>query len=164
MPFCSKALFIELLAENWSQHANIYSDMLDKWRKKEAAGLQNCLQLNHQWLKVWRSQKQGPVSSEWTTGGSFEQMDRRSLSLISRLSSCVLTFVSSGHIRISDLGLAVHVPEGETIKGRVGTVGYMCKWPLTFTEQVHLCEHCTRVWSAFTSNTFQRNVKCFYQL
>ncbi|XP_059913605.1 G protein-coupled receptor kinase 6 isoform X2 [Gadus macrocephalus] len=30
-----------------------------------------------------------------------------------------------GHIRISDLGLAVHVPEGESIKGRVGTVGYM---------------------------------------
>uniref|UniRef100_A0A3Q2PN17 G protein-coupled receptor kinase n=1 Tax=Fundulus heteroclitus TaxID=8078 RepID=A0A3Q2PN17_FUNHE len=30
-----------------------------------------------------------------------------------------------GHIRISDLGLAIHVPEGETIKGRVGTVGYM---------------------------------------
>uniref|UniRef100_A0A4W5NP65 G protein-coupled receptor kinase n=1 Tax=Hucho hucho TaxID=62062 RepID=A0A4W5NP65_9TELE len=30
-----------------------------------------------------------------------------------------------GHIRISDLGLAVHVPEEETIKGRVGTVGYM---------------------------------------
>lgn len=32
-----------------------------------------------------------------------------------------------GHIRISDLGLAVHVPEGQTIKGRVGTVGYMGK-------------------------------------
>ncbi|XP_077362026.1 G protein-coupled receptor kinase 6 [Festucalex cinctus] len=30
-----------------------------------------------------------------------------------------------GHIRISDLGLAVHVPEGQTIRGRVGTVGYM---------------------------------------
>ncbi|CAL8362344.1 unnamed protein product [Lota lota] len=30
-----------------------------------------------------------------------------------------------GHIRISDLGLAVHVPEGESIRGRVGTVGYM---------------------------------------
>uniref|UniRef100_A0A8C8G8S6 G protein-coupled receptor kinase n=1 Tax=Oncorhynchus tshawytscha TaxID=74940 RepID=A0A8C8G8S6_ONCTS len=30
-----------------------------------------------------------------------------------------------GHIRISDLGLAVHVPEEESIKGRVGTVGYM---------------------------------------
>ncbi|MFT7817258.1 G protein-coupled receptor kinase 6-like [Arapaima gigas] len=30
-----------------------------------------------------------------------------------------------GHIRISDLGLAVHVPEGQTIKGRVGTLGYM---------------------------------------
>lgn len=30
-----------------------------------------------------------------------------------------------GHLRISDLGLAVEVPAGETIKGRVGTVGYM---------------------------------------
>ncbi|XP_048464852.1 G protein-coupled receptor kinase 5 isoform X2 [Rhincodon typus] len=30
-----------------------------------------------------------------------------------------------GHIRISDLGLAVKIPEGETIRGRVGTVGYM---------------------------------------
>uniref|UniRef100_A0A8C2XEA2 G protein-coupled receptor kinase n=1 Tax=Cyclopterus lumpus TaxID=8103 RepID=A0A8C2XEA2_CYCLU len=33
--------------------------------------------------------------------------------------------VFSGHIRISDLGLAVQIPEGETIRGRVGTVGYM---------------------------------------
>ncbi|XP_015196178.1 G protein-coupled receptor kinase 5-like [Lepisosteus oculatus] len=30
-----------------------------------------------------------------------------------------------GHIRISDLGLAIKVPEGELIRGRVGTVGYM---------------------------------------
>lgn len=30
-----------------------------------------------------------------------------------------------GHIRISDLGLAMEVPEGGTIRGRVGTVGYM---------------------------------------
>nr|XP_033783525.1 G protein-coupled receptor kinase 6 isoform X2 [Geotrypetes seraphini] len=30
-----------------------------------------------------------------------------------------------GHIRISDLGLAIHIPEGRNIKGRVGTVGYM---------------------------------------
>lgn len=30
-----------------------------------------------------------------------------------------------GHVRISDLGLAVEIPEGESIKGRVGTVGYM---------------------------------------
>ncbi|ELK04913.1 G protein-coupled receptor kinase 5 [Pteropus alecto] len=30
-----------------------------------------------------------------------------------------------GHIRISDLGLAVKIPEGELIRGRVGTVGYM---------------------------------------
>ncbi|XP_077672022.1 G protein-coupled receptor kinase 4 isoform X4 [Eretmochelys imbricata] len=30
-----------------------------------------------------------------------------------------------GHIRISDLGLAVQIPERETVRGRVGTVGYM---------------------------------------
>ncbi|XP_075848996.1 G protein-coupled receptor kinase 4 [Microcebus murinus] len=30
-----------------------------------------------------------------------------------------------GHIRISDLGLAVEIPEGQTVRGRVGTVGYM---------------------------------------
>lgn len=30
-----------------------------------------------------------------------------------------------GHVRISDLGLAVEIPENETIRGRVGTVGYM---------------------------------------
>ncbi|KAJ3614460.1 hypothetical protein NHX12_018032, partial [Muraenolepis orangiensis] len=30
-----------------------------------------------------------------------------------------------GHIRISDLGLAVQIPDGDTIRGRVGTVGYM---------------------------------------
>ncbi|XP_075379936.1 G protein-coupled receptor kinase 5-like isoform X4 [Mycteria americana] len=30
-----------------------------------------------------------------------------------------------GHIRISDLGLAIKIPKGETIRGRVGTVGYM---------------------------------------
>uniref|UniRef100_A0A671RQF5 G protein-coupled receptor kinase n=1 Tax=Sinocyclocheilus anshuiensis TaxID=1608454 RepID=A0A671RQF5_9TELE len=31
----------------------------------------------------------------------------------------------NGHIRISDLGLAIKVPDGEQIRGRVGTVGYM---------------------------------------
>ncbi|XP_075986532.1 G protein-coupled receptor kinase 2 isoform X2 [Anticarsia gemmatalis] len=31
----------------------------------------------------------------------------------------------AGHVRISDLGLAVDVPEGGTVRGRVGTVGYM---------------------------------------
>ncbi|CAG5124273.1 unnamed protein product, partial [Candidula unifasciata] len=31
----------------------------------------------------------------------------------------------NGHVRISDLGLAVEIPEGESIRGRVGTVGYM---------------------------------------
>lgn len=31
----------------------------------------------------------------------------------------------NGHVRISDLGLAVLIPEGESVRGRVGTVGYM---------------------------------------
>uniref|UniRef100_UPI00398E9522 G protein-coupled receptor kinase 5 isoform X2 n=1 Tax=Pristiophorus japonicus TaxID=55135 RepID=UPI00398E9522 len=31
----------------------------------------------------------------------------------------------NGHIRLSDLGLAVTIPDGEKIRGRVGTVGYM---------------------------------------
>jgi len=30
-----------------------------------------------------------------------------------------------GHVRISDLGLALEIPEGEVVRGRVGTVGYM---------------------------------------
>uniref|UniRef100_A0AAR2II59 G protein-coupled receptor kinase n=1 Tax=Pygocentrus nattereri TaxID=42514 RepID=A0AAR2II59_PYGNA len=48
---------------------------------------------------------------------------------------CLLVFIlvyslfppysTAGHIRISDLGLAIKVPEGELIRGRVGTVGYM---------------------------------------
>lgn len=42
---------------------------------------------------------------------------------------CVVLFCFflTGHIRISDLGLAVKIPEGESIRGRVGTVGYMGK-------------------------------------
>jgi len=31
----------------------------------------------------------------------------------------------NGHTRISDLGLAVYIPQGDMVKGRVGTVGYM---------------------------------------
>lgn len=31
----------------------------------------------------------------------------------------------NGHVRISDLGLAVQIKNGETIRGRVGTIGYM---------------------------------------
>ncbi|XP_055988780.1 G protein-coupled receptor kinase 4 isoform X1 [Sorex fumeus] len=30
-----------------------------------------------------------------------------------------------GHIRISDLGLAIEIPEGSMVRGRAGTVGYM---------------------------------------
>ena len=33
--------------------------------------------------------------------------------------------VAAGHVRISDLGLAVHIPEGQSVRGRVGTIGYM---------------------------------------
>jgi G protein-coupled receptor kinase len=33
-----------------------------------------------------------------------------------------------GHVRISDLGLAVEIPEGGCVRGRVGTVGYMGKF------------------------------------
>ena len=33
----------------------------------------------------------------------------------------------NGHVRISDLGLAIHIPEGQSVRGRVGTVGYMGK-------------------------------------
>ncbi len=43
---------------------------------------------------------------------------RRELSALERV-------FPAGHVRISDLGLAVEIPEGETIRGRVGTVGYM---------------------------------------
>ena len=31
----------------------------------------------------------------------------------------------NGHVRISDLGLAIGIPENEQVRGRVGTVGYM---------------------------------------
>lgn len=40
----------------------------------------------------------------------------------------------AGHIRISDLGLAITVPEGELIRGRVGTVGYMGKNTISVSE------------------------------
>lgn len=37
----------------------------------------------------------------------------------------------NGHVRISDLGLAVQIKNGETIRGRVGTIGYMCMYIMT---------------------------------
>lgn len=43
-----------------------------------------------------------------------------------------------GHVRISDLGLAVELKENEPIKGRVGTVGYMGKYPDSSTERTIL--------------------------
>ncbi|XP_073705580.1 G protein-coupled receptor kinase 5-like [Garra rufa] len=39
----------------------------------------------------------------------------------------------NGHIRISDLGLAVILPEEGSVKGRVGTVGYMAPEVITNT-------------------------------
>ena len=38
---------------------------------------------------------------------------------------CLAFDTNLGHVRISDLGLAIHIPPSETVKGRVGTVGYM---------------------------------------
>lgn len=35
------------------------------------------------------------------------------------------TLLINNPFRISDLGLAVEIPEGEAVRGRVGTVGYM---------------------------------------
>lgn len=37
----------------------------------------------------------------------------------------LLIFKNIGHVRISDLGLAVEIQPGQGIRGRVGTVGYM---------------------------------------
>lgn len=33
-----------------------------------------------------------------------------------------------GHVRISDLGLAIEINEGDSVRGRVGTVGYMGRY------------------------------------
>lgn len=42
----------------------------------------------------------------------------------------------TGHVRISDLGLAVEIPEGDMVRGRVGTVGYMGEfWQLIFVTE-----------------------------
>ena len=46
-----------------------------------------------------------------------------------------MVFVSpKGHIRISDLGLAVRMTEGNLVRGRVGTVGYMGTYEPHFTD------------------------------
>lgn len=49
----------------------------------------------------------------------------------------IYTCTLAGHVRISDLGLAVEVPEGESIRGRVGTVGYMGEYYTVFLT-IHL--------------------------
>lgn len=48
-----------------------------------------------------------------------------------------------GHVRISDLGLAVEIPEGEMVRGRVGTVGKSCiKYHLLSADDKRLiCRH-----------------------
>jgi len=48
----------------------------------------------------------------------------------------------AGHVRISDLGLAVEIPEGESIKGRVGTVGYMGTWGCNILTQNLMIRGC----------------------
>jgi len=47
----------------------------------------------------------------------------------------------SGHVRISDLGLAVEIPEGEMVRGRVGTVGYMGKYNSALCGSMHRIGH-----------------------
>jgi serine/threonine protein kinase len=37
----------------------------------------------------------------------------------------MIVSILGANCRISDLGLAVEIPEGEAVRGRVGTVGYM---------------------------------------
>lgn len=39
--------------------------------------------------------------------------------------TCITCFFWKGHIRISDLGLAVRLKDGKLAHGRVGTLGYM---------------------------------------
>lgn len=55
----------------------------------------------------------------------FKLIQMKCIILFSKNWNVLVFFI--GHVRISDLGLAEEVPEGETIKGRVGTVGYMGK-------------------------------------
>lgn len=43
-----------------------------------------------------------------------------------------------GHVRISDLGLAVEIPDGDAVRGRVGTVGYMCKYLIDINDDASL--------------------------
>ena len=60
---------------------------------------------------------------------------------------CVLSlwWVCVGHIRISDLGLAIELPEGQKAKGRVGTVGYMGK--CCYVDYVGRCTiHQEQLW------------------
>lgn len=45
-----------------------------------------------------------------------------------------------GHVRISDLGLAVEIPEGEMVRGRVGTVGECAYFGFVF-ESVSVAWH-----------------------
>lgn len=42
-----------------------------------------------------------------------------------------------GHVRISDLGLAVEIPEGEMVRGRVGTVGTYALSPFETSKFSH---------------------------
>lgn len=60
--------------------------------------------------------------------------------IISHILMLFVTCIVAGHVRISDLGLAVEVPEGESIRGRVGTVGYMGEC-YTVSLTIHLLDY-----------------------
>ena len=54
-----------------------------------------------------------------------------------------------GHVRISDLGLAVQIRNGETIRGRVGTIGYMGK-TFSFNLWPAICGTVWRIWQVIS--------------
>lgn len=58
-----------------------------------------------------------------------------------------------GHVRISDLGLAIELKDNEPIKGRVGTVGYMA--PEIVKNERYSCKLCFEIQNTFLSGTIQ---------
>ena len=80
---------------------------------------------------------------------------------------------SAGHVRISDLGLAIHLPPGKAAHGRVGTVGYMGRCVLfpfsfqaIFTNSLSLdyllrCNvSCVPIWGIFAETSFYALALC----
>lgn len=58
-----------------------------------------------------------------------------------------------GHVRISDLGLAVEIPEGEMVRGRVGTVGMFIS-QATFFPSILVSVRLSSIRSSNTLNSW----------